>query len=60
MVVAGHQKSFGVDAEVSGVPGVVLEWLQVVGGIGSILDGIYRDKMMVAGPRSSVEMQGHD
>jgi hypothetical protein len=32
----------------------------VVGGIGSILDGIYRDEMMVAALRSSVEMQGHD
>jgi hypothetical protein len=55
-VVAGHQRSFGVDAEVLGVPGVVLEWLQVVGGVGPILDGIYRDEMMVAAPKSSVEM----
>jgi hypothetical protein len=59
-VVAAHHRSFGADAEVSGVPGVVLEWLQVVGGVGSILDGIYRDEMMVAALRSSMEMQGHD
>jgi hypothetical protein len=58
--VAGCQGGVGADAEVSGVPGVVSEWLQVIGGIGSILDGIYRDGAMVADPRSPADMQLHD
>jgi hypothetical protein len=46
-----------VDAEASGIPGVVSEWLQVVGGVGSILDGICRDGIMVADPKSPADMQ---
>jgi hypothetical protein len=36
---------------------VVSEWLEVVGGVGSILDGMYRDGIMVADPRSPADMQ---
>jgi hypothetical protein len=58
--VAGRQGVIGADAEVSGVPGVVSEWLQVVRAVRSIFDQIYRDGIMVADPRSPADMQLHD